>query len=157
MTCTPQGVGIDQYRDVGLLVAVLAAVQVEHELRQRTVQARELAAAGYTRESLARYIGDYNRFPWDELSSELQESLLEVAKKGEIPGLSVEDCRPGGTVPVFDSSRLGILVSGPLNGQTIGMTYSGASGLMQGAAAKPRKTPFYLKKITGVALTKAGR
>ncbi|NLV51349.1 MAG: hypothetical protein GXY20_11730, partial [Clostridiales bacterium] len=120
-------------------------------------QARELAAAGYTRESLAGYVGDYNRFPWDELSSELQESLLEVAKKGEIPGLSVEDCRPGGTVPVFDSSRLGILVSGPLNGQTIGMTYSGASGLMQGAAAKPRKTPFYLKKITGVALTKAGR
>src|SRR3546814_2668274 len=37
-------VGVDQQRHVGFLVAVLADMQVEHELRQRAVQARELAA-----------------------------------------------------------------------------------------------------------------
>lgn len=122
-------------------------------------QARELAAAGYTRESLARYIGDYNRFPWDELGSELQEGILEAAKSGEIPGLSIEDCKQGGSVPVFDTNRLAILVSGPLNGQTIGMTCMGSYGTLQAPVpfAQPPKSPFFLKKITGATLTKAGR
>jgi hypothetical protein len=122
-------------------------------------QARELAAAGYTRESLAGYIGNYNRFPWDELGSELQEGILEVAKNGELPGLSVEDCKPGGSVPVFDTNRLAILVSGPLNGQTIGMTCMGSYGTMQAPVpfARPPKSPYFLKMITGATLTKAGR
>ncbi|MNV17527.1 hypothetical protein D3C71_1083190 [compost metagenome] len=41
---TTQRIGIDQHRHVGFFVAVLVAVQVEHELAQRTVQARDLAA-----------------------------------------------------------------------------------------------------------------
>ncbi|MBP5232730.1 MAG: hypothetical protein J6333_04930, partial [Planctomycetes bacterium] len=65
-------------------------------------QARELAEKGFTRESLARYIADYNRYPWDELGEELQASVLKVAKSGEIPGLTEDDCKPGGTIPVFD-------------------------------------------------------
>jgi len=122
-------------------------------------QARELAAAGYTRESLAGYIGNYNRFPWDELGEKLQEGILEVAKSGAIPGLSVEDCKPGGSVPVFDTNRLAILVSGPLNGQTIGMTCMGSYGSIQAPIpfARPPKSPYFLKKITGATLTKAGR
>lgn len=122
-------------------------------------QARELAAAGYTRESLARYIGDYNRFPWDELGSELQEGILEVAKSGELPGLSVDDCKPGGTVPVFDTNRLAIFVSGPLNGQTMGMTCMGSYGSLQAPVPfeKPPKNPYFVKKITGATLTKYGR
>ena len=36
--------GIDQQRHVGFLVTVLAGVQVEHELRQRAMQARQLSA-----------------------------------------------------------------------------------------------------------------
>ena len=37
-------IGIDQQRHVGFLVAVLAGVQVQHELRQRTMQPRQLSA-----------------------------------------------------------------------------------------------------------------
>ena len=122
-------------------------------------QARELAEKGFTRESLARYIGDYNRFPWDELTDELKESVLEVAKNGRIPGLTVDDCKSGGTIPVFDTNRLAIMVAGPLQGQTIGMSTMGGYGGIQAPAQfdKPPKKPFYLKKITGATLTKGGK
>ena len=122
-------------------------------------QARELAEKGFTRESLARYIADYNRYPWDELGEELQASVLKVAKSGEIPGLTEDDCKPGGTIPVFDPNRLAILVAGPLQGQTIGMTNMGSYGTIQAPIPfeKPPRVPFFLKKITGATLTKAGR
>jgi len=122
-------------------------------------QARELAEKGFTRESLARYIGDYNRFPWDDLTAELQASVLEVAKSGDIPGLSVDDCKPGGTIPVFDTNRLAILVAGPLQGQTIGMTSMGSYGGIMAPIPfdKPPRKPFFIKKITGATLTEAGR
>ena len=122
-------------------------------------QARELAEKGFTRESLARYIGDYHRFPWDGLTEELKASVLEVAKSGRIPGLTEDDCRPGGTVPIFDTNRLAIMVAGPLQGQTVGMTSMGGYGGIQAPVPfeKPPKRPFFLKKITGATLTKAGR
>ena len=122
-------------------------------------QARELAEKGFTRESLARYISDRNRFPWDDLTEELKESVLEVAKSGKIPGLSEEDCQSGGTIPVFDSNRLLIMVAGPLQGQTLGMSCMGGYGGIQAPAQfeKAPQRPFYLKKITGATLTKAGK
>ena len=122
-------------------------------------QARELAAMGYTRESLARTIADYNRFPWDDLTEELKESVRKVAEAGDIPGLSVDDCKPGGTIPVYDSKRLAILVAGPLQGQTIGMTIGGGyGGISAPVPLKERpERPFFVKKITGATLTKAGK
>ena len=122
-------------------------------------QARELAEKGFTRESLARYIGDYNRYPWDNLSSELQAGVLKVAEKGEIPGLTVDDCKPGGTVPIFDTNRLAILVAGPLQGQTVGLVSMGGYGGIQAPIPleNPPKSPFFIKKITGATLTKAGK
>ena len=122
-------------------------------------QARELAQKGFTRESLARYIADHNRFPWDDLTEEIQKSVLEVAKSKKIPGLSEEDCKSGGTVPVFDSNRLLIMVAGPLQGQTMGMSTMGGYGGIQAPMQfeQPPERPFYLKKITGATLTKAGK
>ena len=122
-------------------------------------QARELAEKGFTRESLARYIGDYHRFPWDELTEELKASVLETAKAGRIPGLTAEDCKPGGTVPIFDTNRLAIMVAGPLQGQTVGMTSMGGYGGIQAPVPfdKPPEKPYFLRKITGATLTKAGR
>ena len=122
-------------------------------------QARELAEKGFTRESLARYIADRNRFPWDELPEEIRKSVREVAKSGKIPGLTEDDCKSGGTIPVFDSNRLLIMVAGPLQGQTMGMSTMGGFGGIQAPQQfeQPPERPFYLKKITGAALTKAGK
>jgi len=117
-------------------------------------QARQLAAAGYTRESLMKYIRDYRRLPWESLTEEVKENMLKLAKSGDLPGLSVDDCKPGGTVPVFDTDKLAIFVSGPMNGQTLGLTYMGT---YKGSTGNPPKSPFYIKKITGATLTKAGR
>ena len=122
-------------------------------------QARRLAAAGFTRETLARYIGDRYRIPWVEFDSELQENILKLAEKGVIPGLSVNDCKNGGTIPVMNTSRLAIFVAGPMSGQTLGLTCMGSySGYLRASGVKdPTKPPFYIKKVTGATLTKAGR
>ena len=122
-------------------------------------QARELAEKGFTRESLARYIGDYNRFPWDELEDSLKESVRKVAEAGDVPGLTLDDCKPGGTIPVFNTDRLAIFVAGPLQGQTIGMTSMGDYGGISAPVPLPvrPKSPVFIKKITGATLTKAGK
>ncbi|NLA87144.1 MAG: hypothetical protein GX847_07680, partial [Clostridiales bacterium] len=117
-------------------------------------QARQLAALGYTRESLTKYIGDYRRLPWESLTGEVQENILKLAQSGELPGLSVDDCKAGGTIPVFDTDKLAIFVSGPMNGQTLGLTYMGT---YKGRYGNPPKSPFFIKKITGATLTNAGR
>ena len=122
-------------------------------------QARELAEKGFTRQSLARYIGDYNRFPWDELPEAFRPSALQAAKLGLIPGLTEDDCKPGGTIPTFDTNRLAILVAGPLQGQSIGLSNMASYGglTVPEPFDRPPRIPYFLKKITGATLTKAGR
>lgn len=122
-------------------------------------QARELAEKGFTREKLAEYIGDYNRYPWDELKDELKESVLQIAKEGRLSNLTVDDCKPGGTVPIFDPERLVIMVAGPLQGQSVGMVSMGSYGSIQAPVPfkEPLRRPFFIKKITGATLTKAGK
>ena len=118
-------------------------------------QARQLAAAGYTKESLARYIGDYRRLPWESLTSDLQEGILKYAESSDCPpGLSVADCKPGGTIPVFNTDKLAIFVSGPLGGQTLGLYCMGS---YKSFTSNPPNIPYFTKKITGATLTKAGR
>ena len=122
-------------------------------------QARELAEKGFTREGLAKYICDYSRFPWDEIPKSIQRGMLELAKTGDIPGLSVDDCKSGGMVPTFDTNRLAIMVAGPLQGQSMGMTSMSSYGGIQAPEPfdVPPKKPFFIKKITGAALTEAGK
>ena len=117
-------------------------------------QARQLAAVGYTKEKLIKYIGDYRRMPWENLNSDLQEKMLQLAESGEMPHLSVDDCKPGGSVPVVNTDRLAIFVSGPLGGQTLGL---GCMGSYKEWSGNPPKSPYFIKKITGATLTKAGR
>lgn len=117
-------------------------------------QARQLAAAGFTRESLTRYIGNYRRWPWENLSIDLQKKMLKLAESGEMPCLSVDDCKPGGSVPVFNTYKLAIFVAGPLGGQTLGLFCMGS---YKSFTSNPPKSPYFIKKITGATLTKAGR
>ncbi len=118
--------------------------------------ARQLAAAGYSKQSLARWLCDQHRFPWDDYSDSQQESILETAKAGSIPGLTVEDCKSGGTIPNFNPRHLAILVAGAMAGQ--------AMGIYGGAATRPNfdnpgstEIDYMTKKIHGSTLTKAGR
>jgi hypothetical protein len=120
--------------------------------------ARQLAEAGYTRESLARFIADYKGVPWEDLGSGLQEGLIKLAKSGVMPGVTLDICKPGGKIPVMNSSRLAIFVAGHMYGQTIGMMCMGSyGGMFSGGTADPRVPPYNIKKVTGATLTKAGR
>jgi hypothetical protein len=118
--------------------------------------ARQLAAAGYSKQALAQWLCDQHRFPWDDYSDSQQGSILKTAKAGSIPGLSVEDCKPGGTIPNFNPKHLAILVAGAMAGQ--------AMGLYGGAATQPNfdnpgstEIDYMTQKIHGATLTKAGR
>ncbi|MBR3397454.1 MAG: hypothetical protein IKG70_06375 [Lachnospiraceae bacterium] len=117
-------------------------------------QARQLAAAGYTKEDVLKYIGNYRRWPWEKLDSDLQASMLELAKSGKMPNLTVDDCKPGGSVPVCNTDKMTLYVTGPLGGQTLGFFCMGS---YKSFGANPPKVPFFSKKITGATLTESGR
>ena len=99
-------------------------------------------------------MSDYRRLPWDSLTSDLQESILKLAESGDLPGLSIADCKVGGTIPVFNTDKLAIFVSGAMNGQTLGLGYMGS---YKSLTDNPPSSPFFIKKITGATLTKAGK
>jgi len=84
-------------------------------------QARQLAAAGYTRKGLIEELCRRHRLPWDALSERQQADVLALAKTGRMPTLSVNDCKSGGTVPTVNPKKIAVYVAGPLAGQTIGL------------------------------------
>jgi hypothetical protein len=118
--------------------------------------ARQLASHGYSKQSLAQWLCDQHRFPWDDYSDRQQESILKAAKAGSIPGLTAEDCRSGGTIPNFNPKHLAILVAGPMAGQAMGF-YGGAATQPNFDNVGSTEIDFMIKKIHGATLTKAGR
>ena len=118
--------------------------------------ARQLAAAGYSKQKLAQWLCDQHRFRWDDYSDRQQESILKAAKAGSIPGLRVEDCRSGGTIPNFNPRHLAILVAGPMAGQAMGF-YGGAATQPNFDNIGSTEIDYMIKKIHGATLTKAGR
>jgi hypothetical protein len=118
--------------------------------------ARQLADAGYSKQSLAQWLCDQHRFPWEDYSDTQQESILKAAKAGSIPGLTIEDCKSGGTIPNFNPRHLAILVAGPMAGQAMGF-YGGAATQPNFDNPGSTEIDYMTKKIRGATLTKAGR
>jgi hypothetical protein len=120
-------------------------------------QARQLAAAGFTREKLLDHIRDYHRLPWDKLPANLQKGVRKLAESGTMRGLSVSDCQSGGTVPVISTDGIAIFVAGSMSGQTLGMYPMGSYGSGTLRQNNGVNTYYYIKKITGATLTEAGK
>lgn len=118
--------------------------------------ARQLAAAGYSKQSLSQWLCDQHRFPWDDYSDIQQKSILKAAKAGSIPGLTVEDCKSGGMIPNFNPRHLAILVAGPMAGQAMGI-YGGAATQPNFDNPGSTEIDYMTQKIHGATLTKAGR
>jgi hypothetical protein len=82
--------------------------------------AKQLATAGFTRKSLSKWIYDHTRIPWENHSRPVQEAVKRDAAAGSIPGLKVEDCQVGGSVPSFGSpEHIIILVAGDPSGYCV--------------------------------------
>jgi len=118
--------------------------------------ARQLAAAGYTKEKLKDELVNRRRIPWEKLNPGAREEYLILAKEGSIPHLSVDDCQTGRTVPLFNRNRLRIIVVGPMAGMCVRYySYGNYKSYMRGYDYTSK--PFNIKKIHGATLTKAGR
>jgi len=118
-------------------------------------EARQFAAAGMkSKEDLKKYIANYRRCPWDKVPPQLREGMLVLAKSGELPYLTVEDCRPGGSVPVCNVNKIAVFVSGPMAGQTLGLFCMGSYDSFR---EDPPRIPYLIRKVTDATLTKAGR
>lgn len=108
--------------------------------------ARQIAAAGYSKQALAQWLCDKYRISWDMLTEDQQEQMKENAASGTIPGLALKDCNPGRTVPTINPKHIGILVAGGMVGQTVAFYSSGIKAV-----------DFAMRRIQGATLTKAGR
>jgi hypothetical protein len=119
--------------------------------------ARQLAAAGFTKKSLVRWLYDHTRVPWEGLGQSDQELIKAAAAASTVEGLKETDCRPGGTVPSFsDPKHIAVLVAGDAAGYTVvwGTPVGSTVNMEDDAASGP---PFMTKLVRGATLTKAGR
>jgi hypothetical protein len=117
--------------------------------------AKQLAAAGFTKQSLVQWLYDHTRVPWNRLSQDDQEFIKAAAATGIVPGLKETDCQPGGTVPSFsDPNHIAILVAGDAAGYTVVWgTPVGSTVIMGGNQSAP-SIPFMTKLIRGATLVK---
>jgi hypothetical protein len=118
--------------------------------------ARQAADAGYSKQALTQMLCDKHRVKWDILSDEHKAQIKEAAAAGIIPGLTLEDCKPGGTIPTINSNHIALLVVGGTVGQCIGF-YGVGSTLINPDNPGAPKPDFITKRIHGATLTKAGR
>jgi hypothetical protein len=115
--------------------------------------AKQLAEAGYTKQSLTQWLCDQHRIPWDEFSHRQQAEILELAKTGSLPGLTVDDCKSGGTIPTINPKHVSIFVAGAHAGQVTGFYGGGASVMV----CDDDIEGMVIKKVTGATLTRHGR
>jgi hypothetical protein len=118
--------------------------------------ARQAADAGYSKQALTRMLCDKYRVKWDILNEDHKAQVKEAAAAGSIPGLTLEDCKPGGTIPTINSNHIALLVVGGTVGQCIGF-YGAGSTLKDPDNPDAPKPDFMTKRIHGATLTKAGR
>jgi hypothetical protein len=118
--------------------------------------ARQAADAGYSKQALTQMLCDQHRVKWDILSEKHKVQIKEAAAAGIIPGLTLENCKTGGTIPTINSNHIALLVVGGAVGQCIGFYGMGSSAMDPGNPGAP-KMDFMTKRIHGATLTKAGR
>ena len=119
----------------------------------------QLAKRGFTKESFTQWLCDQHRVPWEEFGPVQQKELLAIAEKGSIPGLTVEDCRPGGTIPTYDPRHVALIVAGDTAGRNAAFRSGAAANVIEDmlVAGAKEGQHWCSRKITGAALTKAGR
>jgi hypothetical protein len=130
-----------------------------HEIALHPTFARQLAEAGFTKQSLAKWLHEKTSVAWDELNQDQKEAIKNSISLGLIPGLKIEDCKSGLLIESFtDPKHIAILVAGDAAGYTAFWSSPiGSSALQADSAPGIRNLPYMTKIIRGATLTKAGR
>jgi len=130
-----------------------------HEIALHPTFARQLAEAGFTKQSLAKWLHEKTSVAWDELNQDQKEAIKNSISLGLIPGLKIEDCKSGLLIESFtDPKHIAILVAGDAAGYTAFWSSPiGSSALQADSAPGVRNLPYMTKMIRGATLTKAGR
>ena len=121
--------------------------------------ARQLADAGYTKQSLVKALIEKSSIPWEKLSLPEQEMLKNNVAYGSLSGVKPSDLKPGYVYRTYrDPSQIAILVAGDAGGSTLIFSTACGSTARQGdSPAGFQDRPFMTKKIRGATLTKSGR
>ena len=122
--------------------------------------ARQLAARGFTKQSLIQYLYDRNVIDYDRMSEEERASLREELRLEGLLGRATmrpEDVKPGlHREPFSKPEHLMVFVSGSGSGQTdLYYTSTGSTaGIAEGIYGQ---RPWMTKVIHGAALTRYGK
>ncbi len=120
--------------------------------------ARQIAEAGYTKESFRQWILDHTRIEWERIKPSDHQYVKLLAKSGKVPGLKLSDCKPGGSIPAYaDPKHIAILVAGDYAGNTAIFGTPVGSTMSLGDQSVTQQSTFMTKKIHGATLTKAGK
>jgi hypothetical protein len=130
-----------------------------YELALHPTLAKQLTEAGFTKQSLVKWICEKTGFAWDPLSKEEKDAVKTSIRSGLISDFKPEDCKPGAIIPTIDKERVAILVAGGAACNTVLWSGLASTWVSPDLAGSVQGTPppFMTKAIRGATLTKAGR
>ncbi len=130
-----------------------------YEIVLHPTLAHQLAEAGFTKQSLVKWLYDKSAIIWDKMDNEQRERFKEAVKQGKWGGIRLEDCKSGLAIePFTDLKNVAVIVSGDAAGGTL--VFSTLAGSTSRRASSPpdfKEMPFMTKVIRGATLTKSGR
>lgn len=137
-----------------------------HMIVLHPTMARQLANAGYTRESFIQWLYDSTTIDWDKMTEEERSAFRENVVKGKYRGLTLDDCKPGLYAEAFsDPKHVAVIIAGTGCGASmIFQTSAGSTVSFEPSVdstvsfeAGMKSLPFMHKVIHGATLTDAGK
>ncbi|MBN1831636.1 MAG: hypothetical protein JW896_05940, partial [Deltaproteobacteria bacterium] len=132
------------------------AGDMRHMIAIHPTFARQLANAGFTRESFIEWLYEKNRIDWDRMSEDERKEFEEMAAEGKVVGIRPEDCKPGlYREPFADPKDVAVIVAGTGAGGVI--VFQTPCGSTANVEDVERTRPYMHRVIRGATLTQYGR
>jgi hypothetical protein len=132
------------------------SIDMRHMVAIHPTFARQLANAGFTRESFIKWLHDKNTINWNRMSEDERKEFRKRVAEGKIGGIRPEDCKPGlYREPFANSKDVAVIVTGTGAGGVL--VFQTACGSTANAEDVEVTRPYMHKVIRGATLTKAGR
>ncbi len=131
-------------------------VDMRHMIAIHPTFARQLADAGYTRESFIKWLHEKNTIDWDKMSDAERKEFKEMAAGGKFMRIRPEDCKSGlYREPFANPSDVAVIVAGTgAGGVIVFQTPCGSTANVEDVEVT---RPYMHKVIRGATLTKYGR